>query len=108
MAVAGAIIAGAGVAIANDVQASDLNADAVMNKMSTEERNAYLSGVVEGLAYSRYLQDRPDEAGMNCIYDWYYSDGGETRRKIHAWFGKHPNRMSGVLLYVLIKQECGE
>lgn len=88
--------------------ANDFNADAILNKMSPQEQVSYVSGVVEGLAYSRFLKDRPDETGMNCIYDWYYKDSAATWERIEAWFGRHPDQRAGVLLYVLMKKECGE
>lgn len=61
-------------------RASELNAGAVMNKMNADERFGYISGVIEGLAYSRWLRDKPDSTGMSCIYNWYYEGGTELPR----------------------------
>ena len=91
----------------NPSLSSNLNADAVLNKMNADERFGYISGVVEGLAYSRWLKDRPNDTGMQCIYKWYYNAKLEKWKKITAWFNRHPNKPVGVLLYVLIKKECG-
>jgi len=93
---------------ANDARAQSLNADAVLNKMTSEQQTAYVAGVVEGLAYARFLSDKPDETGMQCIYSWFYGSGEGKWRTIESWFSRYPEQSAGVLLYVLIKQECGE
>jgi len=102
------MLIGALVVTANDVQASALNADAVLNKMTAQEQNAYLAGVVEGLAYARFLQDNPSITGMQCIYEWFYDGDVETSRRIDAWLERHLDKPVGALIYVLVKQECGE
>lgn len=88
--------------------ASAQNAGDVMNKMGSDERVGYVAGVIEGLAYSRWLKDRPDDTGMKCIYDWYYKGAGKNWTSISAWFNRHPDKYAGPLLHVLIKKECGE
>ncbi|MCP4182466.1 MAG: hypothetical protein GY761_04010 [Hyphomicrobiales bacterium] len=99
------IILGMLVAETNVVKASELNAGFVMNKMSADEQVSYVAGVVEGLAYSRYLRDKPDQSGMKCVYDWYA--GENVTRQVDQWFKRHPDKPVGVLLHVLIKKECG-
>lgn len=89
-------------------EAAALSADDVLNRMTAEEQNAYIAGVVGGLAYSRFLRDRPDESGMSCIYDWYYTGTEERHRQINQWFERHLDKPAEPLLYVLIKRECGE
>lgn len=88
--------------------AAALTADDVLNKMSAEERVAYVSGIVGGLAYSRFLRDKPDETGMNCIYDWYYTGEEARHQQITQWFERHLDKPAEPLLYILIKRECGE
>lgn len=46
-------------------------ADDVLNQMGDDERFAYLSGTVEGLATARWIADKPDASGMQCIYAWH-------------------------------------
>ena len=87
--------------------AKSLNAGFVMNEMTEEQRYGYISGVIEGLAYSRFLRDKPNQDGMNCVYNWYYEGGEGNFRKLDAWLNRHPDKQVGVLLYVLIKKECG-
>ena len=99
---------GAPLIAANDVQAQNLNAGFVLEQMNVDQRVSYISGVVEGLAYARFLKDRPDEEGMSCIYNWYKDGDIEQWRQIQSWFERHQEQTVGVLLYVLIKRECGE
>lgn len=87
--------------------AQALTADDVLNKMDGKEQYSYIAGVVGGLAYSRYLRDKPDKGGMNCIYDWYHADSKEAWGRIETWFSRHKEKMVEPLLYVLIKKECG-
>lgn len=93
----------------NAAQATDLTAGIVMEKMEPKERIGYVSGVIEGLAYARYVKDNPDETGSSCIYDWYYKNSKERWSKsILPTFVKHSDKPVGVILYVLTKRECGE
>lgn len=88
--------------------AGSLNAGAVLNEMDAKQRYAYVSGVVEGLAYSRFLTDKPNEEGMTCIYDWYY-EGNATEQwtRITTRLKRHPDKPVGVLMHILIKKDCG-
>lgn len=80
----------------------------ILPNMETKEQYGYVAGVVEGLAYARYRQDRPDETGMRCIYDWFYEDGTDRWDEITGWFERHADKPAGPLLFVLIEKECGE
>lgn len=81
----------------------------VMTKMNADQRIGYIDGVVEGLAYGRWLRDKPDQSGMNCIYRWYFQKPVEPQwNRITAWLARHPDKPVGALIYVLLKQECGE
>ncbi|NRA87234.1 MAG: hypothetical protein HRU28_07525 [Rhizobiales bacterium] len=85
----------------------NISAGYVLNEMNNDQRISYISGVIEGLAYSRFLREKPNENGMNCIYDWFFKDSDKKMKKITAWFNRHLDKPVGVLLYVLIKKECG-
>lgn len=102
------MIAASGVSIPQNASAEEMNAGVVLEKMTVSERVSHIAGVIEGLAYARWLKDKPDAAGSQCIYDWYYDGGEVVARKIHTWFEHHADKPVGALLYVLIKQECGE
>lgn len=84
-----------------------MTAGSLDENMSVEQKNAYLSGVVEGLAYARFLKDEKDETGMGCIYQWYY-DGENTLPKILDAFDRYPDHTVGPILWSMSKQVCGE
>ncbi len=87
--------------------AGSLNAGFVLNEMNNDQRQSYIAGVIEGIAYSRFLKERPNETGMNCIYNWYYDGTAKKIKLVRAWFSRHLDKPVGPLLYVLIKKECG-
>ena len=91
---------------ANAAEAKSLNAGFLLNEMNEDQQVSYISGVIEGLAYSRFLAERPSEAGMQCAYNWYY---GEENRwpKIRALLKRHEDKPVGVLVHVLINKHCG-
>ena len=88
--------------------AQALTADDVLNKMNSDQQTSYIAGVVGGLAYSRFLRDRPDTTGMSCIQGWYYGSGTDKWAQIETWFSRNIDQQAEPLLYVLIKRECGE
>lgn len=83
------------------------NAGDVLNEMEPREQASYIAGVIEGLAFSRFLNERPDTTGMQCIYDWYYQSETDRWPSIEQWFGRHPDRPVGAMLHVLIGRDCG-
>ena len=89
--------------------AAALTADDVLNKMPTERGTSYLDGIVEGLATARWIKDKPDGTGVSCIYDWYFQQPKKpVVDRIYELFGKYPDQQAGALMYVLLKEECGE
>lgn len=86
--------------------AQDMTAGSIMERMGAEERNAYLSGVIEGLAYARYAKDGKQTDGMACIYEWFYQAEG-TRRKIHQAFERFADYTPGAVLAAMVEKECG-
>lgn len=93
-------------AISGAVEAA--TAEDVMTKMSLEQRNSYITGVVDGLATAQWLADRPDATATNCIYDWYYRQPrDQVWPLIIAWFERQPDQQAGILIQVLINRECG-
>lgn len=92
---------------------TDMTAGVILDKMPVRERTAYFMGIVEGLAYARFRKDTvalgsKDEAGMKCIYDWFYEDSVAAYDRIEAVFRKYPEHFPSTLLAAMIKQECGE
>jgi hypothetical protein len=94
-------------------QAQDMTAGLILEKMQPEERFAYINGIVEGMAYARFRKDTiatgsKDEAGMKCIYGWYYTGDGKTHARIEAAFRKFSDHMPSVIIGTMVKKECGE
>ena len=90
-----------------------MTAGLLLEKMGGDERFAYINGMVEGMAYSRFRKDTiaagsKTETGLNCIYGWYYSGDGKTHASIEATFRKYPDQMPSVIIAAMIKKECGE
>lgn len=83
------------------------NAGDVLNQMEPREQASYIAGVIEGLAFSRFLNERPETAGMQCIYDWYYESETDRWGMIEQWLARHPERPAGAMLHVLIGRDCG-
>lgn len=104
-----AVVLSAMTFISSGKEAIALTADDVLNKMNIEQRVSYIGGMLEGLATARWYKDRPNADGMDCIYDWYYQEPtADMWNSLITWFQRHPDKEAGALLYVLIKQECGE
>lgn len=93
-------------AINNNTRAQNLDADFVLNQMNSDQQVSYITGLIEGLAFSRWQKDKPDDAGIKCVYAW--GNKPDKWEKIEQWFSRHPTRQPGPLLHVLIKRECGE
>lgn len=109
---AAAICAGLGVT-APGLANTPMTAGIVLEKMGVDERYAYVNGIVEGLAYARFRKDTVaaganDEAGMKCIYAWFFAGDGSTYARIEATFRRYAEHLPSTLLAAMIKKECGE
>lgn len=109
---ASGLIAGSVIANSDMASAQTMTAGVVLEKMENRELGGFISGVIEGLAYARFRKDTlaagsKDERGMNCIYNWYYASNDQPAG-ILATFQKYPERMPGVIIALMVKQECGE
>ena len=88
--------------------AKALTAEDVMKKMTKEQRSNFLLGVIEGLAFSRYIKDKPSTKGMKCIHDWQYGPNSRKNTlRMYDAFDKLPSKPAVPLMYLLIKKECG-
>lgn len=93
--------------LAAPAEATDFSAKAVMEKMQANERFPYIAGVIEGLAYSRFVRDGKKTEGMGCIYDWFY-EKHETINLIYAAFGQYPDYTPAAVINALAKKACGD
>ena len=94
--------------LAAPAQAKNLNAGYVLNEMTGDQRVSYVEGIVDGLAYARFLRDRPDDTGYLCIVGWYQNDSAEKWKLVRKWLSRHPDKPVPLLMYLMIKKECGE
>lgn len=83
---------------------TDFDAKAVM-AMPSEQRVGYLAGVIEGLAYARYVGDGNTTEGMSCVYDWFYDHEGQLET-IHAAFERWPDYQPGAIIGLLVERAC--
>ncbi|BBK29684.1 hypothetical protein STHU_03180 [Allostella humosa] len=103
-----AIVMGAGLGIdVPGASAQEMTAGVILEKMSGAERVAYLAGIIEGLAYARYVKDDKQAAGMGCIYDWFYKTRGRSL-DIEKAFGRYKEHSPGAIVAALVTKECGK
>lgn len=108
-AVGALLLAGVPMAAAD----TPMTAGVIMEKMPANERGAYLVGLVEGFAYSRFKKDSAavgskTETGMKCIFDVLYADKRAGIARIEAAFRTYPDHLPSVVLGAILKKECGE
>lgn len=87
-------------------RAEDMTAGSILVNFDSEERLAYLAGVVEGMAYARYVKDGNATAGMGCVYDWFYETPDTTLRDIYATFERFPDHLPGAVMAAMIAKAC--
>lgn len=92
----------------SDVQAKSFTAGSVLKKMGTQEKAAYITGLIHGFAHARYIKDNKNaNAGMKCIYDWFHN-GGKSVNQILFAFDKYQKNMPNTIVAAMLKQQCGE
>lgn len=94
------------------VSATDLTAGVILKDMPTKEFGAYVTGMVEGMAYARFRKDtlsagQKVETGMQCIRGWFHGDA-KTILAVEDAFRQYADYAPWVVLGVMIKKECGE
>lgn len=90
----------------NKAQAVGYTTNTVLKIMSNKELNAYLSGIIDGLAYARYVQDgKKSYKGMKCISDWFYKDK-KTIPKILRAFAHFKDSFANSVVGALAAKEC--
>lgn len=92
--------------------ATDLTAGVILKEMPSKEFVAYVTGMVEGMAYGRFRKDtlaagQKVETGMQCIRDWFHGDA-KTILAVEDAFRKYADYTPWVVLGAMVKKECGE
>lgn len=96
------LLAGACDAPAN---AQPMTAKSLSEKMSAGEYTAYVFGMVEGLAYARYIKDGKKPEGRSCIRGWLKEK--DTAQKIDAAFRRYPDSSPADIIGTLVAVKCG-
>lgn len=89
------------------VQSETMTAAVVMANMGERDRYNYVAGIVEGLAYARYVADNKSPDGMACIYRWFHEDDA-TIDRIHQAFGRFGDYPPAAVVSAMAGKECGK
>jgi hypothetical protein len=85
--------------------AAALTAEDVTKKMSSDERHAYLSGLIDMLAYQIAAAGDRDKSA--CITDTFHRQHmEETWTKLHQVLDQYADKRPEVLVSVLARQLC--
>ena len=93
-------------ATAMEASATEFTAGVVMGKMAGGERYTFVSGIIEGLAYARFLRDGKNEEGMRCILDWFHGNNKVAMDDIEMLFAKYPAYPPAPIVSTLIERKC--
>ena len=73
--------------------------------MDSAQLTAYITGIIEGIAYSRYLRDTTNTEAMACVYRFYNSD--KMAEDVFHAFERFPDYSPGAVVTALVQKECG-
>ena len=95
------------VAVADSTAHADtpMTAGVVYDRMDAGEFTAYVTGVIEGLAYAQYESGGVE--AMNCVYDWFFR-GENSQRQIDQAFVRFADHYPGAVMAALVRRECGD
>ena len=83
-----------------------MTAGVIMEKMPQADRYPFVAGIIEGLAYARYVKDGKQTDGMGCIYDWFYKKQGRIQ-DVYQAFSRFKEHMPGAIVAAMVAKECG-
>lgn len=87
------------------VPAWAITAADVLDKMSSDQRHGYLSGVVEMAMYLASTQEK-NNAKSECILNWYFPKGAPGPQQIIDTFHQYRDKPAVGLIKVLIDRAC--
>ena len=102
------IILSMGISIIQTDRAQALTGEEILTKLDTDGQYHYISGILHGLAYTRFLRDRPDQTGTKCIATWLISGGVKKWELAKKWLKHHKDKPAGVIIYTMVSKECGK
>jgi hypothetical protein len=86
--------------------ASAITADDVMKKMSDKERQGYLAGLIDMLAYQTAAAGNREKS--SCIVDAFFDEKKNTESwsRLHAAFRQYADKRPEILLTAVAGQIC--
>ena len=85
----------------------DLSANAMLGKMDVSDHYPFIAGIIEGIAYHRYITGNKDKAAMDCVYDWFYEDD-KSVDTIYVALAKFPSHPPAAVIAALANRKCEE
>lgn len=82
-----------------------VNAGYIMS-LTSEQRVLFLAGVIDGLAYARFVADGKKTDGMNCVYGWFASKDNRHLEVIHEAFKRRPDFLPSAIVSALVERAC--
>jgi hypothetical protein len=90
--------------------AAETEPGGMVGAMKAEERYPFVAGIIEGIAYHRYVLGEKDTAAMNCVYDWFYKGDGTGRKTIEIIYlalAEYPDHPPAAVIVALANKKCG-
>ncbi|MEH6575676.1 MAG: hypothetical protein V7731_01240 [Amphritea sp.] len=82
-----------------------ITAGEVITGMDDTERGGYVTGLVDMLAYTQYLNG--NDVRGKCILDWYYRTEA-IPAKVADYFAAYPDNPPEAIMIVMTKRVCPE
>lgn len=102
------IILSMGISSIQTDKAQALTGEEILTKLDTDGQYDYVSGVLQGLSYARFLKDRPDQTGAKCIATWLIRGRNRNWEIAEKWLKHHKEKPAGVIIYTMVSKECGK
>jgi hypothetical protein len=85
---------------------TDLSGHSMLGKLEPDHRYPFIAGIIDGLAYHRYVMGGKDKEAMDCVYEWFYHDK-KAVPLIYASLGEFPDHPTAAVIAALINRKCG-
>ena len=92
--------------VPSQARAQAMTAGVIMEKMPQADRYPFVAGIVEGLAFARYVKDGKQTGGMGCIYDWFYKKQDRIQ-DVYQAFNRFKEHMPVAIVATMVAKECG-
>lgn len=100
------ILAGTLFAILIAAPAFAVTAADVLDKMSADERQGYISGALEMAMTAASNQGNGKKA--ECILNWYYKGDGSAAKTLIAALDRYRDKPASAVIGALLDKQCGK